>query len=290
MRRLSLVALLLAPLAASRAADPPLVHLWENGAPGFESRKDDKEVRDRVSKETGEYRLTNVHNPYVTIFLPPKEKATGTAVIIASGGGHRELWVKHEGENVAEWLRDRGVAAVVLRYRLGRETGSPYKIAEHALQDGQRAVRLVRSKAAEWNINPDRVGMMGFSAGGEVVGLVVGNPNKANPEAPDAVDRLSARPAFQALIYSGPQGVRGQAVTKDTPPAFIAVGDTDGAATWLVDYFTALRKEKVSSELHVYAKAPHGFGYRPNKLTRPCDKWPERFEEFLAVQGMLKKE
>jgi acetyl esterase/lipase len=278
------------PTAPACAADPPLVHLWENGAPGFESRKDEKEVRDRVSKETGEYRLTNVHNPYVTVFLPPKEKATGAAVVIAPGGGHREMWVKHEGENVAEWLRDRGIAGIVLRYRLAREPGSPYKIAEHALQDGQRAVRLVRSKATEWNIHPDRVGMMGFSAGGEVVGLVVGKADKGNPESSDPVDRLSATPAFQALIYSGPQGIRGQVVTKDTPPAFIAVGDTDGAATWLLDYFAALRKEKVSAEMHFYAKAPHGFGYRPNKLTRPADKWPERFEEFLGVQGMLKKQ
>jgi len=290
MRRLHLAALLLIPIATVQAADAPLLHLWENGAPGFEARKDDKEVRDRVSKETGEYRLTNVHNPYVTVFLPSKEKATGTAVVIAPGGGHRELWVKHEGENVAEWLRDRGVAGIVLRYRLARESGSPYKIAEHALQDGQRAIRLVRSKAAEWNINPDRVGMMGFSAGGEVVGLVVGKAEKGHPDATDPVDRQSAIPAFQALIYSGPQGIRGQVVTKDTPPAFIAVGDTDGAAAWLLDYFAALRKEKVSAELHVYAKAPHGFGYRPNKLTRPADRWPERFEEFLGVQGMLKKE
>ena len=272
------------------AADPPLFHLWENGAPGFESRKDDKEVRDRVSKETGEYRLTNVHNPYVTVFLPPKEKATGAAVVIAPGGGHRELWVKHEGENVAEWLRDRGIAAIVLRYRLARETGSPYKIAEHALQDSQRALRLVRSKATEWNINPGRVGMMGFSAGGELVALVCNKAEKGREDATDPMDRQSAKPAFQALIYSGPQGIRGAAVTKEMPPTFIVVGDIDNAATWLVDHFSALRKAGVSSELHVYAKAPHGFGYRPNKLTRPADKWPERFEEFLGVQGMLKKE
>src|SRR5262245_35661862 len=137
MPRLPLVfAFLLASITSTRADDPPLVHLWEKGAPGFEDRKDEKEVRDRQNK-AGEYRLTNVHNPYVTVFLPPKEKATGAAVVIVPGGGHRELWPKHEGENVAEWLRDRGVAAVVLRYRLAREKGSPYKIDEHALQDGQ---------------------------------------------------------------------------------------------------------------------------------------------------------
>ena len=123
--------------------DPPVIPLWKTGAPGFENRKDEKEIRDRESKDTGEYRTTNIHNPYVTVFLPPKEKATGAAVVIVPGGGHRELWVKHEGENVAQWLSERGVAAVVLRYRLARETGDLYKIDEHALQDGQRALRLV---------------------------------------------------------------------------------------------------------------------------------------------------
>lgn len=290
MNRLILtVTFLLTSLTPVLGNDPPLIHLWEKGAPGFEDRKDMKEVRDRENA-AGEYRLTNVHNPYITVFLPPKEKATGAAVVVVPGGGHRELWPKHEGENVAEWLKERGIAVVVLRYRLAREKGAPYKIDEHALQDGQRALRLVRSKAKEWNINPDRVGMMGFSAGGEVVGLVVSKANKGNPDAADPIDRLSAIPNFQAHVYSGPQGVRGQVVTKETPPAFILVGDIDGAATWLIDYFVALRKEKVSAELHVYAKAPHGFGYRPSKITRPADSWPQRFEEFLGVQGMLKKE
>jgi acetyl esterase/lipase len=279
---------LLAGLA--QATDPPVIPLWQKGAPGFETRKDEKEVRDRVNKETGEYRLTNVHNPYVTVFLPPAEKATGTAVVVVPGGGHRELWPKHEGENVAEWLRDHGIAGIVLRYRLARETGSPYKIAEHALQDGQRALRLVRSKAKEWNVKPDRVGMMGFSAGGEVTALVVNKADKGKADAEDPIDRLSARPDFQALIYSGPQGIRGATVTKEMPPTFMVVGDIDGAAAWLLDHFAALRKVGVSSELHVYAKAPHGFGFRPSKMTRPADTWPQRFEEFLGVQGMLKRD
>lgn len=289
MLRLALAgcALVVGQLSLRSADDPPLVHLWEKGAPGFEDRKDEKEVRDRQNK-AGEYRLTNVHNPYVTVFLPPKEKATGAAVVIVPGGGHRELWPKHEGENVAEWLRDRGVAAVVLRYRLARETGSPYKIDVHALQDGQRALRLVRHHAKEWNVNPDRVGMMGFSAGGEVVALVCGKAEKGQDDAPDPIDRQSARPAFQALVYSGPQGIRGQAVTADLPPTFIVVGDDDNAVNWLVGHYQALKKAKVSAEIHVYAKTPHAFGYRPGKTDRPVDSWPQRFHEFLGAQGMQK--
>jgi endo-1,4-beta-xylanase len=289
MRRRFLPLLLLAglPLLCRAADDPPVVPLWDKGAPGFESRKDEKETR-QVQK-SGEYRVTNIHNPYLTVFLPAKEKATGAAVVLAPGGGHRELWVMHEGENVARWLSERGVAAFVLRYRLGREKGSGYQIAEHALQDGQRAVRLVRSRAKEWGIDPARVGMMGFSAGGEVVALVSRHPDNGREGADDPVDRQSCRLNFQALVYSGPLGIVGQTITKETPPTFILVGDDDKAATWLVEHYQALKKAGVSAELHVYAKTGHGFGLRPAKTSRPVDAWPQRFQDFLQAQGMLKK-
>ncbi|MFO0808374.1 MAG: alpha/beta hydrolase [Gemmataceae bacterium] len=286
---LSLVALFVCTFA--RAADePPVVPLWDKGAPGFESRKDEKEVRDRQNA-SGEYRTTGIHNPYLTIFLPPKDKATGAAVVIAPGGGHRELWVKHEGENVAQWLAERGVAAFVLRYRLAREQGSPYKLADHAPQDGQRAVRLVRSRAKEWGIDPNRVGMMGFSAGGEVVAMVCRKAEKGNESVDDPVERQSAMPNFQALVYSGPLGIRGQAVTKENaPPTFIVVGDEDGAVNVLVEHYQALKKAGVSSELHVYAKTGHGFGLRPARATgKPSEAWPQRFYEFLETEGILKK-
>jgi endo-1,4-beta-xylanase len=272
----------------ARADEPQIVPLWEKGAPGFEARKDEKETR-QVQK-SGEYKVTNVHNPYLTVFLPFKEKATGTAVILAPGGGHRELWVLHEGENEARWLSEHGIAAFVLRYRLAREKGAPYKIDQHALQDGQRAVRLVRSRANEWGINPSRVGMMGFSAGGEVVALVCRNADKRKEGAEDPIDRESCRPDFQALIYSGPIGIVRQTVTNETPPTFILVGDDDNAARWLVEHYQALKHAGVSAELHVYAKTPHGFGYRTNKIGRPVDSWLQRFYEFLEAEEMLKKE
>jgi endo-1,4-beta-xylanase len=283
----TLIGLISLPMNA-HADEPPTVMLWSGGAPGFESRKDEKE--NRAVQKSGEYKVTNVHSPYLTVYLPPKDKMTGTAVVIAPGGGHRELWVLHEGENIAKWLSEHGVAAFVLRYRLAREKGSPYKIAEHALQDGQRAVRLVRAHAREWSVSPARVGMMGFSAGGEVVALVCRNPDKGKEGAEDPVERESCRPDFQALIYSGPQGIAKQTVTKETPPAFILVGDEDNAANWLVEHYQALRKAKVSAELHVYAKAAHGFGYRPNKMSHPLDTWPQRFLDFLGAEGMLQKE
>jgi endo-1,4-beta-xylanase len=293
MIRCGIAALLvMVALPLARAADQPqVVPLWTQGAPGFEDRKDTKETRDRESKDTGEYRTTNIHNPYVTVFLPPADKATGAAVVVVPGGGHRELWVNHEGENVAQWLSEKGIAAVVLRYRLAREKGSPYKIDVHALQDGQRALRLVRSKAKEWNIDPNRVGMMGFSAGGEVVAMVCRKAEKGLEKAEDPIDRESAVPSFQALVYSGPLGIRGETITKEnTPPTWILVGENDGAANWLIQHYQDARKAGVSAELHVYAKTGHGFGLRPTKATgKAVESWPQRFVEFLDTEGMLRK-
>jgi endo-1,4-beta-xylanase len=281
-----LSALILVPAALSADAHAPEVPLWPNGAPGFENRKDEKEVKN--VQKSGEYNVTNVHNPSLTVFLPPKDKATGAAVVICPGGGHRELWVLHEGVNEAKWLSEHGVAAFVLKYRLAREKGSPYKIAEHALQDGQRAVRLVRSRAKEWGVNPNRVGIMGFSAGGEVAALVCNKADKGKDAADDPVERQSARPDFQALVYSGPQGIRGQTVTKDVPPTFIVVGDNDNFAAMLAEHYLALKKAGVPAELHVYAGAPHGFGFRGIDENRPASTWIVRFQEFLGAQGMLK--
>jgi endo-1,4-beta-xylanase len=271
---------------AEEKAAPTEVPLWPNGAPGSEDRKGEKEVKN--DKPNGEYTITNVHNPSLTVFLPPKDRATGAAVVLAPGGGHRELWMMHEGINEAKWLSEHGVAAFVLKYRLARDKNSPYKIDVHALQDGQRAVRLVRSRAKEWGIDPHRVGIMGFSAGGEVAALVCNNPDKGKERADDPVERESCRPDFQALVYSGPQGIRGQTPSKDMPPTFILVGDNDAGQTWLVSHYLALERAKVHAELHVYANTPHGFGFRGVDDNKPVSRWLERFEDFLRSEGFLK--
>jgi endo-1,4-beta-xylanase len=273
-----------APLVA---ADPVEIPLWEKGAPGFESRKDEKEHRD--VRPNGEYRVTNVHNPTMTVILPAKDKATGAAVVILPGGGHRELWMMHEGINPGKWLADRGIAAFVVKYRLAREKDSPYKIEVHSVQDAQRAIRIVRGRASEWHVDPNRVGVMGFSAGGETAAMVATATSDMPVEGADAIDKLDAKPNFVALIYAGPLGIRNAKVTKDYPPTFILVGDNDGAGTWLVNHYLALKKAGVSAELHVYAKTPHGFGVRATKTPKPVDSWLERFEGFLAAEGMLKK-
>jgi acetyl esterase/lipase len=272
------------------------IPLWPNGVPGFEDRKDIPEVK--TDKPNGEYTITNVQNPSLSVFLPPKDQATGAAVVIAPGGGHRELWMVHEGLNEAKWLADHGVACFVLKYRLAREKDSPYKLSDAPTQDGQRAIRLVRSRAEEWGIDPSRVGIMGLSAGGELAALVcdaAGNADggKGKDEADDPVERQSARPDFQALIYAGPLGIRGQTITKEMnlPPTFIAVGDEDGNhfQTMLVNHYLALKNAGVSAELHVYAKTPHGFGMRDSSSGKPSNEFIRQFYEFLGTEGFLKQ-
>lgn len=143
-----------------RAEESPVIPLWEKGAPGFEDRRNEPEL-------AKDYWVRNIHNSSITVFLPPREKATGAAVLVCPGGGHRELVFKAEGVEAAEYLNSLGVTAFVLKYRLARETNSPYSLQKHPREDAQRAMRLIRSRAAEWNIDTSRLGIMGFSAGGE---------------------------------------------------------------------------------------------------------------------------
>src|SRR5262249_20134842 len=192
--RCALLALSLSPAAILSANQPKEIPLWPNGAPGSEGKSGPEAVR---VTESGERVVSNVHQPSITPYLPPKEKATGAAVIIAPGGGHRELWTDHQGHNVARYLSARGVAAFVLKYRLAREANSTYTVDEHAMADMRRAIRLVRGRAAEWNVNTSRVGVMGFSAGGELAALASMSFDGGNKEAADTIERESSKPDFQ---------------------------------------------------------------------------------------------
>src|SRR5256885_614557 len=195
------------------------IPLWRGGAPGFESRRNEAAI-------AKDYWIRNIHNPTLTVYLPPKEKATGAAVVICPGGGHRLLVFNAEGDEPARYLASLGVAAFALKYRLGREEGSPYSIEKHAREDGQRAMRLVRSRAKEWNIDPERIGMMGFSAGGEVVSMVAFNSGEGDANAADPIDRVSSRPSFVIMIYPGPLGIP-EVIPANAPPAFLAVANDD---------------------------------------------------------------
>src|SRR5258708_10966342 len=189
-----------APMFAQLAKSlPQALPLWPKGAPGSEARAAEAE-------EVVGSNVSNVHNPTLTPYLPDAGKSTGTAVIICQGGGHSKLCLGHEGYALAEWFRDRGIAAFVLKYRLAREKGSTYTVQDHAMADTRRAIRLVRSRAGDWHLKADRVGILGFSAGGELAAYAAMKNDPGNKETADAIERQSSRPDFQALMYPGSSG------------------------------------------------------------------------------------
>jgi endo-1,4-beta-xylanase len=176
------------PFFAFAAEAPEVVPLWSNGAPGTPPGITEKEIYVPATPDRNYSQLSRVHNPSVTVFLPPKEIATGAAVIICPGGGHRFLAIDHEGYDVGRWLARVGVAGFVLKYRLARTEGFPYTV-DLSVGDALRAIRLVRSRAGEWAIDPKRIGIMGFSAGGEVAALAAARTDAAGTESADPVDR-----------------------------------------------------------------------------------------------------
>ena len=240
-------------MAQAPTTQPQVIHLWSNGAPGFENRRDEPEM-------AKDWWVRNVHNPSITVFLPPKEKATGAAVVIAPGGGFRELVFNGEGRDAAMSLNSIGVAAFALKYRLPEEPDSPYKLETHVRQDAYRAMRLVRSRAQEWNVDPNRVGMLGFSAGGVVVSMIAYTPGDGDPKAADPIDRLNGRPNFQMLVYPGDRGIP-EVIPADAPPAFLVVTNDDeyGCDKVSFDLLRKYRDAKLPIEAHFYARGKHAF-------------------------------
>lgn len=263
--------------------NPPAIPLWPNGAPG--ARTDGGEPKVRIA-DNSERVISNVHVPTITPYVPNAESATGCAVIIAPGGGHRELWSDHEGHNLARWLRDQGVAAFVVIYRLASEPGSTYTVDGDALVDIQRAIRTVRARAAEWRVNPAHVGVLGFSAGGELAALAGMHSDSGKPEASDQVDAQSSRPDFQALIYPGRSNRF--TVAENSPPVFIACGykDRPDISTGMAELYLKYKEAGVPAELHIYAGAGHGFGVRESARVAHA-QWPARLKEWLDDRGML---
>ncbi|RYD70747.1 MAG: alpha/beta hydrolase, partial [Verrucomicrobiaceae bacterium] len=252
-----LIILLLTTGFTLKAADEIL--LWPQGAPGSEGKSAPETV---TTSSNGERIVSTIHNPSLTPFLPAEGKGNGAAVLVIPGGGHSKLCVDHEGGHIAKWLAERGIAAFVLKHRLAREKDSTYTIEEHALADTRRAMRLIRSRASEWGIDTARLGAMGFSAGGELVALSWMRPSAGAPDAPDPIDRLDARPAFQALVYPGRSG--DIIPDKDAPPAFLLCGEKDRTdiSEGLTDVYLRFKGVGVSAELHIYAGVGHGFGLR----------------------------
>ena len=268
--------------AQNRTAEVPL---WPNGAPGSEGKPASEDV---TTSASGELRVAGIHNPTITPYLPGKATASGLAILVIPGGGHRMLAITHEGYNVAEWLRDRGIAAFVLKHRLAREPNSTYRIDVESLADTQRAIRLIRARANEWNIDPERLGAMGFSAGGELVWLASSRAEAGDRASSDPVERQSSRPAFAALIYPGRSG--DIQPTAGAPPVFLAAAfdDRQDISEGLAEVYLRFKRAGVPAELHIYGTGGHGFGLRPAN-TRPVGKWIARFEEWLGESGFLRR-
>jgi len=273
-----------APIECALADPPESLLLWPGGAPGSDRGSGPETVR---LTERGEHIVSNVHAPSITGYLPRRDRATGAAVIVIPGGGQVELWMDHEGANVAAFLADHGVAAYVLKYRLARAPHSTYTVEGDALADVQRAIRMVHSRAAQWNLDADRVGVMGFSAGGELAALAGARYDDGAKNAADPVERMSSKPRFQALIY--PAIPHRLMPPPDAPPAFLLCGSQDQPAIslGLAELYAAFRRAGAHAELHIYDGVGHGFGLRSGN-SGPVAAWPQRFLEWLDQQGLRK--
>lgn len=258
-----------------------VIHLWKNGAPGFENRKDEKEL-------AKDWWVKNIHNPSLTVYAPSKDKANGTAVIICPGGGHRELVYTAEGKEAATYFNSIGVTAFVLKYRLFREENSPYT-KEHTVSDGFRAMRLVRQQAATWNLDTNRIGLMGFSAGGELAGWVALHAAAENNiQKTDAIDKEKCKADFLILIYPGPLAVP-DSITKDAPPLFMVAANDDVCCSEpVIKLLQLYRKANVKTEVHIYAQGKHGFNMGNRSALKSISTWPQRMGDWLWDNGFIK--
>ena len=287
------------PLPPEFVPDPkqfPTVILWPEGAPGSEKYKGVGENY-RIIVSHGYFTnntliISQVHAPSLTVFLPPKKIATGAAIIVAPGGGFRELWIDSSGYRPAAWLSRQGIAAFVLKYRLPGATGSTYTMDDE-LADMQRAIRTVKSRAAEWGVDPNRVGIIGFSAGGVLAGIAGQRFDDSVANPVDAIDRISAKPAFEGLIYGQPffgsVGAKPQVagVRKDTPPTFLICGGEDRLLPrFYPQVYQMMKDAGVPAELHIYEGIGHGFGIQP-ETSRSISRWADRFYDWLFDSGFL---
>jgi acetyl esterase/lipase len=274
-----LLAIAATPAAAQGAsAAPQVVSLWPEGAPGAEQRRGEAEV-------AAEYWVRNVHEPSLTAFPADPRHANGAAVIVIPGGAHEFLVWTTEGTHIARALNRMGISAYVLKYRLARAEGSPYAI-EDAAADTRRAVRWLRANAAAQGIDPERIGVMGFSAGGELVTLVADNPEPAVSRAADPQREVSARPDFQILVFPGPLGQPATAIAA-APPAFLVAGSLDPCcAAPTVALYEQLRIGGIAAELHMYAGAGHAFNLDESDLISVLH-WPDRLSDWMADSGLM---
>lgn len=295
---LMMLGLLTAGLAGSvaRAADSPAaIPLWPGRAPGetadLAEEKDLTKPTDDLIAGRRLIRLGHVSRPTLTVYRPPADRDTGAAVLVCPGGGYHILALDLEGTEVCDWLNSIGVTGVVLKYRVPRREGREPHAAP--LQDAQRALGILRHRAAEFGIDPRRIGTLGFSAGGHLAAALSTNPERTYPPV-DAADAVSCRPDFAVLVYPGYLAVKEQndrlpaelKVGAETPPTFLVMAQDDPVRVEnVLHYSLALQQAKVPFELHVYPKGGHGYGLRRTEL--PVTTWPDRVADWMKAQGWL---
>ena len=300
---LSLFVGLLLVCPVKGAEEPPVLAVWPGAVPGDYGTMGPERVRGPSEAPTKNAKwITGVTRPTITVFRPAKDKNTGAAILICPGGGYWNLAWDLEGEEVAAWFNTFGVTGLVLKYRVPRRPGQPEPLpAPGPLLDAQRAVSLVQSRAAEWGIDPNRIGILGFSAGGHLAVATATHFDQRAYEPIDEIDKISCRPDFAVAVYPGyliEQHPAGVEINKDvlapyiripteTPPVFLvhASDDTMAGAENSVVMYLALKRANVATELHVYAHGGHGFGVRKGSL--PYSTWTDRCVAWLQNQGML---
>jgi len=282
---------------------PKVVDIWpavppdESGAIGPERfRMSPKLDRTQVEVTESTRMVTGVTRPTLTVYTPPGDKNTGTAVLVCPGGGYWNLYWQLEGEEVAAWLNSIGVTGIILKYRVPRRPDEPEKEpARRPLQDAQRAVSLVRSRASEWGINPEAIGIAGFSAGGHLAVATATSFEKRTYKPIDGVDEISCRPNFVIPVYSGYLKAKdrdelapGLTIPAGTPPVFLAHGGDDPISPpeHSLLLYLALRRAKVPAELHIYAGATHDFGVRASD--QACSRWTEACAGWMSNLGFLR--
>ena len=275
------------------------IDLWPNGAPG--EKGEIGEERD-MTKPTENLvagkrliRLGNVTKPTITIYKPAVDKDTGAAVVVCPGGGYSILALDLEGSEVCEWLNSIGVTGILLKYRVPKRAGLEKHTAP--LQDAQRAVGLVRNRAKEFGLDPQRIGILGFSAGGHLAAAASTIYDARSYPVVDEADAASCRPDFTILIYPAYLTVKEDGdkispelkLTEKTPPTFMVMAADDPVRIENVLFYSlALKKAKIPVELHVYPSGGHGYGLRPTK--EAVTTWPKRAEEWMQSRDLLKKQ
>ncbi len=274
-----------------RGAEPTVHKLWPGKAPGETKDIGPEEYIVPKKGQLEVKRLAKVSEPTITVYAPPKEKRNGTAVLVAPGGGYNILAIEHEGTQVCEWLNSLGVTAVLLKYRVPkREAQTPDNRA--MVQDAQRALTLIRAKGKDLGIDPARVGMLGFSAGGHLTACTALTKERLYDKTDDDDAKFGHVPNFCVLVYPAYLTDKGGAlksefvVNKESPTMFFAHSTDDPVTSeGSVALYSALKKAGVPAELHLYATGGHGYGMR--KTQHPCSKWPDRAGEWMQARGLL---